>query len=246
MEKIVIVTGGSKGIGNGIIEAYQKLDYRLFSISRTKNTQHAEGVEHIQLDLSESKNAETILPSIFQLLDGKNIEAITLINNAATLGIVDTVENIGEADIQKTIALNLTAPFLLTASFIRLTQQWTCTKKIINISSGAVKNPYYGWAVYASTKAAIDMMTKIVALEQEHAKHGVKIISIHPGVIDTEMQAQIRKTDESKFKDVKRFIDLKNENKLATPADIGAKIYGVAMDDTIATGSIVNLREVNY
>ena len=241
MEKVVIVTGGSKGIGNGLLEAYRKQNYRLFSISRTRNKQHDEGVEYLKLDLSNGKRTATVLAQIFQLIDEKSIERIVLINNAATLGTVDKVDNIPYKDIQKTINLNLIAPFILTSSFIKLTANWTCSKKIINISSGAANKPNYGWAVYSSTKAALDMMTRAVATEQEYQKHGVKIIAIHPGIIDTKMQAKIRKVDESKFKDVKRFIAFKKEGKLADPAVVGARIYEVDNDEAIENGAIIKL-----
>ena len=65
-------------------------------------------------------------------------------------------------------------------------------KRILNISSGAGRNPYEGWGAYCTTKAGLDHFSRVVAMEQANEQYPVEIVSIAPGIIDTDMQATIR------------------------------------------------------
>jgi benzil reductase ((S)-benzoin forming) len=244
MEKVLIITGGSKGIGNGITKEYKKKGYRIFSISRTTyDNKNFDKVEQIQFDLSTSKNIEDILPGIFKLLNKDKTERITLINNAATLGNTGRFENNSVTDIEKTIQLNIVAPLILTAAFLRFTAGWECCKKIINITSGAAKKTFYGWTAYCSTKAGIEMMTKSIAIEQNNIENGTKIISINPGGVDTEMQEEIRKTAESSFIEVGRFINYKNSGSLTDKDEVGKEIYAIDHSEAYENGSIINIAD---
>jgi benzil reductase ((S)-benzoin forming) len=240
MSKILIITGGSKGIGKGIIDAYQNEGFQIFSISRTKN-QDFEAVKQIKFDLSRADGIAGLLTKIFDDLNPEEVEKITLINNAGTLGKIGRVEDI--TDIEKTVSLNTIAPLILTSTFISLTKNWECKKQVISISSGAAQKPYYGWTVYCATKAAIDMMTKTIALEQDSIENGVKIIAIYPGVVDTEMQAQIRTSDKQSFASIDRFLELKATNSLANATTVGKQIFAISHDEKIENGALIRVEE---
>ena len=222
MRKILIITGGSKGIGKGIIDAYLANGYQIYSISRSIN-QTLKKVTQLKYDLGKTEGIKNLISQLFKGIKSIEVEKITLINNAGTLGKIGRIEDI--ADIETTVALNTIAPLLLASSFISLTKNWKAKKHIINISSGAAYTPYYGWTVYCATKAAIDMMTKTIALEQETVENGAKIIAIYPGVVDTEMQAEIRKSDKDSFALIDRFLDLKATNALANAKTVGKLVY---------------------
>nr|MBA3900918.1 SDR family NAD(P)-dependent oxidoreductase [Bacteroidota bacterium] len=168
-------------------------------------------------------------------------ESITLINNAGSLGKNTNIENVDAETINKTVALNTTAPIVLSALFIKNIKELKCSKKIINISSGAAKNPYSGWTMYCSTKAALDMMTRTIAKEQEELNNGLKIVSIYPGVVETAMQEKIRKTSASDFKNVGKFIELKEQNLLADPMDVACKIFTLDENNKFENGDITSL-----
>ncbi|TCC88216.1 SDR family NAD(P)-dependent oxidoreductase [Pedobacter frigiditerrae] len=240
MNKILIITGGSKGIGKGIIEAYLSEGYEVFSISRTSNKEFKD-VTQIEFDLSKTDGIAALLTGVFENFKSTEVEKITLINNAGTLGQIGKIEAI--ADIEKTVQLNTVAPLILTSTFISLAKNWVCEKKIINISSGAAYKPYYGWSIYGATKAAIDMMTKTVAVEQDNVENGVKIIAIYPGVVDTAMQAQIRQSDKESFANIDRFLGLKATNSLANAATVGRQIFAIDQDSGIENGALIRVEE---
>ena len=242
MEEVLIITGGSKGIGKGIVDAYLKNQVRVFSIARTLNPELSKtGVTQIELDLTETDKVEEGLLKIFDLLEPAKISKITFINNAGSLGKIGPLEKLDLATITKTINLNTTVPFLCSAIFVDQTKEWEAKRTIINISSGAALKPYFGWSVYCGTKAAINMLTQTLALEQADVENGVRVLAIAPGVVDTDMQAEIRQSNQDDFKDVERFVALKKDGGLNDAASVGAKIFEMDQDENIASGSILRV-----
>mgnify|MGYP003582734531 CR=1 FL=1 len=242
MEEVLIITGGSKGIGRGIIDAYLINGTKVYSISRTVNTDLSKvGVIQVELDLTETDKLETELLRIFNLLDKEKVTKLTLINNAGTLGNIAPLEKLDTETIAQTIKLNTTVPFILSAIFIDYFQDWPISKSIINITSGAALKPYFGWSVYCSSKAAINMLTQTIAVEQSEVKNAVKVLAIAPGVVDTDMQTEIRKSDKSNFRDIERFIALKEDGALNDAETVGKKIFEMDNDDTLQSGSILRV-----
>lgn len=243
MENVLIITGGSKGIGLGLTKEYHKNGYRIISISRTK-IEKLDSVEQYQCDITNIEKIEETLVEIFSQLDDKITKNITLINNAGNLGQVNTLEHIEPSDIQYTISVNLIAPLIINSQFIKLTKNWKCKKQIFNISSGAAINAYESWAMYCTSKAGIDMMTKVVSKEQNDIENGVSIVSIYPGVVDTDMQSKIRKTSKENFKSVQRFVDLHEHGELFTPKEVAKKIYNLDITGELTNGRILDIRNI--
>ncbi|RWU06507.1 SDR family NAD(P)-dependent oxidoreductase [Pedobacter chitinilyticus] len=242
MEQILIITGGSKGIGRGIIEAYLAKGVRVFSIARSVDAElSAKGVTQISFDLTKTEQVEQQLGAIFELLNADEIVKITLVNNAGTLGEIAPLEKLEAKVIEQVFKLNTVVPYICSAAFVRLTREISAEKSILNISSGAALKPYYGWSTYCGSKAALNMLTQNLALEQQDLTNGVKVLAIAPGVVDTDMQAQIRKSDKDDFKEVERFVALKADGGLNNAAAVGESIYQMDQDKTIASGSILRV-----
>ena len=252
MKKFVIITGGSKGIGLALLQAYQKNGYGVISISRTtpKTTKlslpnHKTPRTHYTCDLSNIISLENTFTEIFSQLNPKEISNLTLFNNAGDLGTINTLENIAPSDISQTLQLNLMAPMVLSGMFVKLSEKWHCKKQIINISSGAAVHPYESWSVYCTSKAGLDMMTKVLAKEQSELKNGVKVTAIYPGVVATNMQTKIRNTPSKNFKDVQRFIDLHETGNLSSPKAVAEKIYQIDALEKLQNGDIIDLRNLD-
>jgi len=243
MEKIVIITGGTKGLGLGLANEYHKNGYRVISISRSKK-EKLYSEEQYQCDLSKTETIETTVKEIFSHLDKNNTTHLTLINNAGNLGTVNTLENLSPSDISYTIQVNLIAPLILNSLFIKLSKGWGCKKQIFNISSGAAVNAYESWAMYCSSKAGVDMMTKVISKEQKEISNGVSIVSIYPGVVDTDMQAEVRNTPKENFKSVQRFIDFYEQGDLVSPKKVAEQIYLLDISGELKNGRILDVRNV--
>jgi benzil reductase ((S)-benzoin forming) len=246
MKDILIITGGSRGIGEGLISTYVAKGFSVYSIARTTNPNLSKrGVVQIVLDLTEVDQIENAFEHIFSLIGENEPQKITLINNAGTLGRIGSLEDIDSLDISNTFNLNTIAPFVCSGAFIKLTKSWRASKTIINITSGAALKPYFGWSVYCSSKAAINMLTQTIALEQREIENGVKAFAIAPGVVDTDMQKQIRSSNEVDFKDLQRFVDLKNEGALNDVLNVGQQIFEMDHRNDIVSGSVLRVQGKN-
>lgn len=218
LNKYAFVTGASAGLGKAICEELLISGWKVFGISRSHTILHQNYIS-IFCDLSLPGNLAEVK---FESFDASNL---LLINNAGSLGEIGPVGSIADEEIIQTISLNLTAAAVLSNKFLKQTQALDCPKTIINISSGAGRNAYDGWATYCSTKAGLDMFSSAVAKELNlSGNSATRIFSIAPGVIDTQMQEEIRSKSVNEFSSVERFKLMHQNNQLSTPESTAQKL----------------------
>ncbi|MFD1186675.1 SDR family NAD(P)-dependent oxidoreductase [Pontibacter rugosus] len=220
---IYIITGTSKGIGKAIAEELLKDENnQVVGVSRTCSIQHP-NYRHQPMDFSDVEAVEHNMQKIFHAYP--DVEKLVLINNAGVVGDIGYVgENMPNERFEFVFDVNVVVPAMLMNTFLQVYQQHRAQKIVVNISSGAGKYPVDGWASYCASKAAIDMLSQTVQLEQNQRGTGVKIYALSPGVVDTPMQGQIRASDVSMFSNVEKFRKYKENNELASPEEVGSKI----------------------
>ncbi|MEK3933820.1 SDR family NAD(P)-dependent oxidoreductase [Sporosarcina sp. FSL W7-1349] len=235
-----IVTGASKGIGAALFEQLRAKGNQVIGIARTNPT-NAE--QFITVDLSKTDQLGDVMKGVIDSYR-KQADSFTLINNA---GMVEPIGLAGTLDagvMETALAVNLTAPMILSNSFIAALRSFAGPKRIMNISSGAGRNPYTGWSVYGTTKAGLDQFSRVVALEQEKEKHPVEIVSIAPGIIDTEMQETIRASERKDFPMLDRFIDYKETGALASAEQTAESLLAFLEQENFrAVGPIADIRQ---
>jgi benzil reductase ((S)-benzoin forming) len=238
---VVIVTGASKGIGYELRKQLQALGKKVIGIARTGDS---DATSFVTADLANTNLLEGILSSIIDE-DIEMATSFTLINNAGIVDPIGLVGNLTAAEIEKSMAVNLTAPIILSNIFINKLRDINMVKRIINISSGAGRNPYEGWGAYCTTKAGLDHFSRVVAMEQTNEKFPVEIVSIAPGIIDTDMQKTIRSSDEGDFPLLDQFITYKEQGILSSAKETAAKLIAVLEhDDFKAIGPIADVRKL--
>jgi benzil reductase ((S)-benzoin forming) len=243
-----IITGTSRGIGEAIANKLLRPGNTLFCTSRNVNKELVERsvsigakIFYFTNDLSDPDTVAEFASQVWSRITPDNVERIALINNAGMLSPIGPIQSNDPAKLAEQIHLNLLAPMLLTSSFVEHTANLNIPKTILNISSGAANSPYFGWSAYCSSKAAIDMFTKTVALEQSFASHPIKVISIAPGIVETAMQSEIRRTNQDDFREVEKFVMLHKEGKLLSPERVAESIVNALFDDTIVSGSVTDI-----
>ena len=113
---------------------------------------------------------------------------------------------------------------MLSAAFLSATGNWTATRKILNISSGLGRRAMASQSAYCAAKAGMDHFTRCVALDEAHKAHGARVCSLAPGVIDTDMQVQLRSAEPAEFPDQDNFIGLKTRGQLSSPAEAASRV----------------------
>jgi benzil reductase ((S)-benzoin forming) len=193
-----IVTGSSRGIGAELAQLLLGPDHYVIGISRTPNeslsafaNQHGHRYDWLPFDLTRSEQIGTLAEQLLVIIDRFSAESITLINNAATVTPLDTIDHLHATELSHALHLNLMTPIMLTSTLISLTNGYPIERLIINISSGSGSYPAPGMSVYCSAKAALNMFSQCV--QAESAIHGrLRAFSVDPGMVDTTMQEVAR------------------------------------------------------
>lgn len=238
---IFIVTGASKGIGFELMRQLKGRGDKVIGIARTNQDKDA---DMVTADLSKTDRLAEMIGQIVE----DNIStatSFTLINNAGTVEPIGLIGSIDEKALKEALAVNLTAPMILSNAFISVLEKFEGRKRIVNISSGAGRNPYEGWGVYCTTKAGLDHFSRVVSLEQAKAEYPVEIISIAPGIIDTGMQETIRASNADDFPLHDRFVDYKQQGHLSSAEETAGKlIAAVDREDFGSLGPIADIRRI--
>ncbi|KAF8476118.1 short-chain dehydrogenase [Kalaharituber pfeilii] len=230
---VILVTGGSRGLGKSIAQLLLRPSaspspVTVVTVSRSASASLSADesqVMHVQVDLSAQdgpRKAVTAALDTYGRLDG------LVINH----GALDPVERVAEGsdargglDGWKTsFDINFFSAVALVKAAIPELRK---TKgRIVFVSSGAAVTAYTGWGPYSAAKAAMNSFCSILGVEEPD----ITSISIRPGVIDTEMQREIRERHSNAMGDVhQRFINLHTTGKLLRPEQPGTVIANLAL-----------------
>ncbi|WP_262173563.1 SDR family NAD(P)-dependent oxidoreductase [Saccharococcus sp. Marseille-Q5394] len=238
---LFIVTGASKGIGSELMKQLKGRGDKVIGIARTNESRDG---DLLTADLSLTDRLAEIIKRIVEE-NHSSATSFTLINNAGTVEPIGLIGTIDEKKLTEALAVNLTAPMILSNAFISALEKFEGQKRIVNISSGAGRNPYEGWGVYCTTKAGLDHFSRVVSLEQEKAEYPVDVISIAPGIIDTGMQKTIRSSNAADFPLHDRFVDYKQQGQLSSAEETARKLISVMdREDFGKLGPIADIRQI--
>jgi 3-oxoacyl-[acyl-carrier protein] reductase len=236
VNKVVVVTGGSRGIGAQIVKTLANENYKV--ILNYNNSK--EQAEKIQQELLEQGNEIEIIKAdvskreetekLIQFAINKFNKIDVLINNAG-ISQEGLFTDVTEEEWQKIINTNLNSVFYCNQQALKymIPEQQGC---IINISSIWGETGASCEVAYSTTKAAINGMTK--ALAKEVGPSNIRVNAIAPGIIDTDMN---RNLTNEELEPIKEQIPL---NKIGKALDI-AKCVKWLIEDEYTTGQIISI-----
>jgi 3-oxoacyl-[acyl-carrier protein] reductase len=234
-EQLVVITGGTRGLGLEIARVALQAVYRAIVIGRTPS-------EALTQLLSDSKGRLAYEP-----FDLENVAAIheltrdlfkkhgrpwALVNNAA-IGQQSVLGTLHESEVTRLLRINLEAPILFTkyASRAMLLER---AGRIVNITSIIASTGFKGLTVYGATKAGLASFTRSLARELGPA--GITVNNVAPGYMKTEMTSGL---NEEMLETIQRRSPL---NRLALPSEVAAAVlYLIGADAASVTGSTITV-----
>ena len=229
MQKNILITGCSSGLGLALTNYYLEKNYKVFGISRKKPDITNTNFIHKSFDLSNISKIKEELSTF--VLEIKEIDTVFL--NAGMLGKIKILSELSIQELNEVYFLNVYANKEIFDILMNIK-----VKNILVISSGASKNGYKGWGSYSLSKAGVNMLVNLYSNEMLNTK----ILALAPGVIKTPMTDYIRfELDENIFPSVKKL----NEGLVQTPEETAIKIDNLINKiDEFKSGTYVDIREI--
>jgi NAD(P)-dependent dehydrogenase (short-subunit alcohol dehydrogenase family) len=194
MQGVIIVTGGSQGIGAAIARAAGAAGYKV-ALTYQSNQAKAEaiaaeignGALAIRAEMADGASILTL----FRTVDEKLGRLTALVNNAGTPGPICKIDAVTADIVDTVLAVNVRAPFLTIREATRrmATDLGGAGGAIVNVSSRAAEIGGAGeWIHYAASKGALDSLT--IGAAKELAPRGIRVNAVSPGLIETDLHAR--------------------------------------------------------
>ena len=204
---IVLLTGGSRGIGKGIKEIFENQNHTVISPSK------------LEMDLSDIESVKSYLNTI------KDIDII--INNAG-VNYLNTIENETIENLNKTLNINYLSPFTICQYFLPLLKNKNYGR-IINIGSIWVDYAKSLRGSYSASKNALHSLTKTIV--SEYSEYNILCNTISPGYISTDLTFQNNTKEDLDI--IKNQIPQK---RLGTIDEISKLVYFLTIENTYING----------
>jgi len=229
--KVAIVTGAARGIGQGIAIELAKAGADVVvsdiipeegTINQIKKLKRR--AIYVKTDISNKKQVENLIAETI-----KNFKKIDILVNNAGIYVPGNVSDLPEESWDKTMSINLKGPFLCSQAALKHMKKGA---SIINISSVAGIEGSAGGAAYCASKGGIRLFTK--ALAAEVGSLGIRVNSVHPGLIDTAMTTGFTKDKKALEAMMSKFLI----KRVGKPIDIAGPVVFLASDaSSYMTGS---------
>jgi benzil reductase ((S)-benzoin forming) len=230
-QHLYILTGASRGMGLSLAEQLLHMGNTLLCISRHANQDLAAAAQKANVsltqweqDLADGEEASERLRAWLSSQNSNDFASASLINNAGVIPPIVPLSQSRPADLAQALRVGLEAPMQLCAAFLGATAAWPVPRKVLNISSGLGRYPMASQAGYCAAKAGMDHFSRCLALDEALQPNGAKVCSLAPGVIDTDMQVQLRGAAGASFPDQAKFLQLKAQGQLSSPAQAAEQV----------------------
>ena len=236
---LVFISGASSGIGLALASSVPWSPARVFNVSRRGSPAGS----HVKADLADPASWRQVAELFERELRAYRGERAVFVHSAGTLAPMGFAGEVDPTGYARQVLLNCAAPQVLGAAFLRAARACQAPCHLVMISSGAAKSVYEGWSAYGAGKAALDQWVRTAGAEQERRGGHCRILAVAPGVVETEMQRQIRSMSETAFPEVEHFRELQAEGALRDPLEAAHDIWRLLARD-LPNGAVLDLRDL--
>jgi NAD(P)-dependent dehydrogenase (short-subunit alcohol dehydrogenase family) len=207
--KTAIVTGGSQGIGAGVVEAFLTRGYNVVAnsrrISKSGAFRPSNQLALVDGDIAERETAQKIA----ECAQSKFGSIDALVNNAGLYFVKDFTDYTWD-DLRRLMSVNIEGFFFITQQTIRQMLAQKTGGSIVTITTTMVEHPIAGvhCAVPMITKGGLAAVTRSLAME--YAKEGIRVNAVAPGVVDTPMHESAPKDQLKKLQPMGRVVEVKD------------------------------------
>lgn len=236
---VAVVTGASRGLGKGMAEEFSRHGLRLGVCARTipPAPAHTEAVS-MSVDVTDAAAVGEFADEVVARFGRIDV----WVNNAGVLAPIGPLADADPDALRRHVDVNVLGVLYGSAAFARHVRDRPGRGVLVNISSGAACTTYVGWAPYCASKAAVEMMTRV--LDEEGRDHGLRAYALAPGVVDTSMQELIRSTSPEDFPAVDRFLRHYREGTFNSPSWVARYVLDHLVGGQGSNGPGTNVREV--
>jgi NAD(P)-dependent dehydrogenase (short-subunit alcohol dehydrogenase family) len=229
--RVAVITGASRGLGAGLAVHFSTAGMRLGLCARERpalSTTPTAGTQalRVALDVTDHDGLEAFAGAVVERFGRIDL----WVNNAGVLAPIGPLATAEPSEVARNIAVNVVGVLNGSAVFARHVRSRSGDGVLINISSGAAQRPYVGWAPYCAAKAAVDQLTRVVALEEK--QHGLSAYAVAPGVVDTDMQTAVRASSPDDFPEVERFQRMAAEGAFNSTSWVADQLLQIAFGES--------------
>ena len=247
-DTLVILTGASRGLGQAVAAQYLAQGAHVLGLARhhAGALKACDTLEQWPVDLSDPLPVAAHLGAWLAELEsraGRPPRQVRLIHNAAMISEPGDIAGSDPAALAQSLRIGLEAPVALTAAFLRATSQWAgADRRILFVSSGLGRYPMAGSATYCAQKAGLDHFARALALEEAAHPHGARVASVAPGIVDTDMQKQLRAADPARFAAQGKFAEFHATGALDSPAAAAGKVIALLEREDYGANAVTDVR----
>lgn len=242
-KQVAIVTGGGRGFGRAIAETLAALGANVVVASRNApeldevaNAIKKQGGKALAqtADVADERQVQELVLATERWIGPPTI----LVNNAGVLDPIGPLAETSGTLWLRNIAINVGGAYLVTRAVLpgMLDRDYG---RIVNISSGAADRAIAGWSAYCSAKAAVDQLTRVLALEMEGS--GISVSAFHPGFMDTAMQERIRQFTPEQFPRVEEYREAHRQGRVKDPHDPARVVAYLCLPATERNGAVLEI-----
>ena len=234
----IILTGATGGLGKCLVDVIGKENLNELICVYRNEEKFSLLREKYKDILGYKLSKEDRFEKLFAFIRDEETDSIVLILNAFSISPIKSVGDMTAEEIEMSVYGNVIRNHLLINATVKYCKTNAVKLRVINLDSGAADHPLTGWSNYCASKAYMNSLLSVVACENPD----YEIVSVDPGVMDTDMQAEIRETKSDVFKQVGTFIDYKKNGVLKTPESVAGQIAEKYVNDWTAEALREKLR----